>query len=44
MCANKVLKDKKVNKVMSLLEKVEELEPERGMRIALVGCCCGVNE
>jgi len=33
-----VLKDKKVNKVMSLLEKVEMLEPEKGMIIAMVGC------
>lgn len=37
-------KDKKVKIVMSLLEKVEVLEPERGMRIAVVVCCCGVNE
>jgi hypothetical protein len=44
VCANEVLKDRKVNKVMSLLEKVEVLEPEREMRIAMVGCCCGVNE
>jgi len=39
-----VPKDKKVKKVMSLLEKVEVLEPERGMRIAVVECYCGVNE
>lgn len=37
-------KDKKVKILMSLLEKVEVLEPERGMRIAMVVCCCGVNE
>ena len=37
-------KDKKVKTVMSLLETVEMIEPERGMRIATVGCCYGVNE
>jgi hypothetical protein len=39
-----VPEDKKVKKMMSLLEEVEVLKPERGMRIAMVGCCCGVNE
>jgi hypothetical protein len=39
-----LLKDRKLKKVISLLEKVEVLEPERGMRIAMVGCYFGVNE
>jgi hypothetical protein len=40
-----VPKVKKEKTVMALLEKMEVLDTlERGMRIAVVGCCCDVGE